>query len=82
MKIESKEELWENFDNIAGMYILPAYYVDQVDGSDFIEQYQFKMMPGSGPYIINNEDIINQESYKLTRRKKFWGKDLKQLFQC
>ena len=78
VKIESKEELWENFDNIAGMSILPAYYVDQVDGSDFIEQYQFKMMPGSGPYIINNEDIINQESYKLTRRKEFWGENLKQ----
>ena len=78
VKIESKEELWQNFDNIAGMSILPAYYVDQVDGSDFIEQYQFKMIPGSGPYIINNEDIINQESYKLTRRKEFWGENLKQ----
>ena len=78
VKIESKEELWQNFDNIAGMYILPAYYVDQVDGSEFIEKYQFKMIPGSGPYIIKNENIINQESYKLTRRKKFWGGDLKQ----
>ena len=78
LKIESKEELWQNFDNIAGMSILPAYYVDQVDGSEFIEKYQFKMIPGSGPYIIKNENIINQESYKLTRRKEFWGENLKQ----
>jgi len=60
------------------MAILPAHYVDQVDGSEFIEEYQFKLMPGSGPYSIKDENIVNQESYKLTRREDFWGKDLPQ----
>ena len=33
-------------------------------------------MPGSGPYIIKDKDIVNQESYKLRRREDFWGNDL------
>ena len=41
--------------------ILPAHYVDQVDGSEFIEKYQFKLMPGSGPYTIKDENIVNQD---------------------
>ena len=36
------------------------------------------MMPGSGAYSIKNEDVINQESYKLTKNDDFWAKDHKQ----
>ena len=63
-----KEILWRNFQEFAGMSILPAYDVDQVDGSEVLEKYQFSMMPNSGPYIMKNEDIVNQESYKITSR--------------
>ena len=78
VSVVAKEALWEDFENFVGMTILPAYYVDQVDGSEFLEKYQFKMMPGSGPYIIKNENIVNQESYKMTRRENYWAKNLKQ----
>ena len=57
------------------MTILPAHYVDQVDGAEYLDKYQFSMMPNSGPYILKNKDIVNQESYKLTRRENFWAKD-------
>ena len=36
-----------------------------------------KMLPGSGPYIIKDEDIINQESFSLTRLDNWWAKDHK-----
>ena len=76
VSVVSKEPQWRNFQIFAaGMSILPAYYVDQVDGSEYLEKYQFSMMPNSGPYILKNEDIVNQESYKLTRRDDFWAKD-------
>jgi len=76
LSIEAKNTEWRNFQKFAaGMSILPAYYVDQVDGSEYLEKYQFSMMPNSGPYILKNEDIVNQESYKLTRRDDFWAKD-------
>jgi len=76
VSVVAKENKWENFATFASdMHILPAYYVDQVDGSEYLEKYQFSMMPNSGPYILKNKDIINQESYKLTRRDDFWAKD-------
>ena len=75
ISVEAKNSEWQNFQIFAGMSILPAYYVDQVDGSEYLEKYQFSMMPNSGPYILKNENIINQESYKLTRRDDFWAKD-------
>ncbi len=84
VSVVSKEAQWRNFQIFAaGMSILPAYYVDQVDGSEYLEQYQFKMMPNSGPYILKNEDIVNQESYQVSRREDYWGKDLIQnRYQC
>ena len=76
VSVVAKDTEWKNFQIFAsGMSILPAYYVDQVDGSEYLEKYQFSMMPNSGPYILKNKDIINQESYKLTRRDDFWAKD-------
>ena len=76
VSVVAKDTEWRNFQIFAsGMSILPAYYVDQVDGSEYLEKYQFSMMPNSGPYILKNKDIINQESYKLTRRDDFWAKD-------
>jgi len=67
VSVIAKNAEWRNFQLFAtGMSILPAYYVDQVDGSEYLEKYQFSMMPN---------DIVNQESYKLTRRDDFWAKD-------
>ena len=79
VSVVTKEANWRNFKIFAyDNTILPAYYVDQIDGSEFLEEYQFKLMPGSGPYTIKDENVVNQESYKLTRREDFWGKDLSQ----
>jgi len=79
VSVVTKEANWRNFKIFAyDNTVLPAHYVDQVDGSEFLEEYQFKLMPGSGPYTIKDKDVVNQESYKLTRREKFWGKDLVQ----
>ena len=79
ISVVTKEANWRNFKIFAyDNTVLPAYYVDQIDGSEFLEEYQFKLMPGSGPYTIKDENVVNQESYRLTRREDFWGKDLVQ----
>ena len=66
---------WRNLLYFGGMAILPSYYLNQVDGSEYLKEYQFKMLPGTGPYIVHEKDIVNQESFTLTRRTDFWGKD-------
>ena len=73
IKVTSKNLNWRNMLYFGGMYILPEHYLKDLDGTEFLEQYNFKMLPGTGPYIIKDEDIINQESYTLTRRQDYWG---------
>ncbi len=73
VSVVAKELSWRNFLYFGGMSILPSYYLNQIDGSEYLKEYQFKMMPGTGPYEIKEEDIINQESFTLTRRTDYWG---------
>lgn len=59
----------------ASMALLPNHILKELDGTDYLKEYQFKMMPGTGPYTIYDEDIVNQESFTLTRRDDYWAKD-------
>jgi len=75
VSVVCKQLSWRNLLYFGGMSILPSYYLNQVDGTDYLKEYQFKMMPGTGPYEIHEEDIINQESFTFTRRPDYWAKD-------
>ena len=75
IKVKSKNLNWRNMLYFGGMVILPEHYLRDLDGTAYLEEYNFKMLPGTGPYLIRDEDIINQESYSLIRRDDWWGKD-------
>ncbi|MCF7825971.1 MAG: hypothetical protein K9M55_03445 [Candidatus Marinimicrobia bacterium] len=75
VSVVCKQLSWRNLLYFGGMPILPSYYLNQVDGTEYLKQYQFKMMPGTGAYEIKEEDIINQESFTFTRRPDYWAKD-------
>ena len=74
--VKAKTLNWRNllyFGN--SMSLLPAKYLDELDGTAYLEEYLFKLLPGTGPYTIHQKDIINQESYTLTRREDYWAKN-------
>ena len=75
VSVKSKELNWRNFLYFGGMRLLPAHYLKDLDGTDYLENYQYKMLPGTGPYEIRDEDIINQESFTFTRRPDYWDAD-------
>tara|TARA_S200000501_G_C20868918_1_gene763349 strand:+ start:2164 stop:4089 length:1926 start_codon:yes stop_codon:yes gene_type:complete len=75
VRVECKKLSWRNLLYFGGMAILPAHILDELDGSEYLEEYQFKMMPGSGPYTIHTDDIVNQESFILTRRTDYWASE-------
>ncbi len=75
VSVVCKELSWRNLLYFGGMAILPSYYLNQIDGSEYLKEYQFKMLPGTGPYEIKEGDIVNQESFILTRRLDHWAKD-------
>jgi len=71
VSVVAKELNWRNFLYFGGMSMLPSFYLNQVDGTEYLKEYQFKMLPGTGPYEIKEKDIINQESFTLTRRADY-----------
>ena len=73
--VKAKTLNWRNMLYFGGMSILPEHYLKDLDGTAYLEEYNMKMLPGSGPYIIKDEDVINQESFTLTRLENWWAKD-------
>ncbi|MFL3013929.1 MAG: ABC transporter substrate-binding protein [Candidatus Neomarinimicrobiota bacterium] len=72
--VKAKTLNWRNLLYFSGMSILPEHYLKDLDGTAYLEEYNMKMLPGSGPYIIKDEDIINQESFSLTKLDNWWAK--------
>ena len=76
VSVKAKSLDWMNLISFSNYMVLhPAHYLNDLDGTAFIEEYLFKMIPGTGPYVIHEKDIINQESYTLTRREDFWARE-------
>ncbi|MBI3260341.1 MAG: hypothetical protein HYZ54_12860 [Ignavibacteriae bacterium] len=68
-----------NFRNLlyfaANIYILPEHVIGKLSGTEFIDKCQFSMVPGSGPYILLDNDIKKGQQYSLTRRDDYWAKN-------
>ena len=55
------------------MALHPHHILKDLDGTAFLEEYAFSVIPGTGPYILKDENIKNQESYTFERRDDFWA---------
>ena len=44
-----------------------------VDGARYIKEYNYKMLPGTGPYIVNESDVVRGTSITIRRRKDYWA---------
>ena len=73
VSVKCEQLNWRNLLYFGGMSILPSHILNDLDGTDYLEEYQWKMLPGSGSYIIYENDIVNQESFTLTRRTDYWA---------
>jgi microcin C transport system substrate-binding protein len=74
VSVKSKQLNWRQFLYFAGsMRILPAHYIGNIKGSEYLEKYQFDMIPGSGAYIILKDDIKKGQSVTIRRRSDYWG---------
>ena len=74
VRVKSKVLNWRNFLYFAqSMFILPAHVLKPVDGATFLKDYNFKLLPGTGPYVINEADVIKGKSVTLRRRPNYWA---------
>jgi len=74
VSVKSKVLNWRNFLYFSGsLPILPAHVLKNVDGPTYIKDYNFKLMPGSGQYILNEADIVKGRSITMRRRPDYWA---------
>jgi microcin C transport system substrate-binding protein len=46
-----------------------------VDGAQYLKDYNFKLLPGTGPYSVSEADVVKGKSITLRRRKDYWAAD-------
>jgi microcin C transport system substrate-binding protein len=74
VRVKSKVLNWRNFLYFSqSMPILPAHVLKTVNGDRYVKEYNFKLLPGSGAYVINEADITKGQSLALRRRKDYWA---------
>ncbi len=73
VRVQAKSLNWRNFLYFSGMPIFPAHILKSMNGDAYLKQYKFKLLPGSGPYIINESDVHKGQSITVHRRKDYWG---------
>jgi microcin C transport system substrate-binding protein len=76
ISFKSKVEGWRQFLLIStGLMVLPAHYIKDLSGKDFLDKYHFTPIPGSGPYVILEKNINAGQSISIYRRDDYWAEN-------
>ena len=77
VSVKSKKKEWRNLYSFSGLVVYPSYYLEKIDGATYVEKYQFELMPGSGPYVLNTERTTqdNNGLAVLDRRNDYWAEN-------
>jgi microcin C transport system substrate-binding protein len=73
VSVKAKELNWRNFLYFSGMRIFPAHVLKDVNGETYLKEYNYKLLPGSGPYTILEADIDRGRSITAKRREDYWA---------
>lgn len=78
VRVTSNVLNWRNFLYFsASMPILPAHVLKTVNGDRYVKEYNFKLLPGTGPYTINEADVAKGKSITLRRRNDYWAQNIR-----
>jgi len=74
LRVHAKELRWQNFYHFAtALPVFPSSVLKGLTGEQYVKNFNFKILPGSGPYTVNDADIIKGKSFTFRRRKDYWG---------
>lgn len=75
VEVTAKDRNWRNFMYFgASMRIFPAHEIS-IPGDEYLKKYQNSYTALTGPYEVQDEDVVLNKSLTLTRRDDWWGKD-------
>ncbi|MDP2359840.1 MAG: ABC transporter substrate-binding protein [bacterium] len=76
VRTSTKDLNWRHFLYFgASMTIYPAHIIGNITGKEYMERFQNQTMPGSGAYLLRDEDISQGNSLTMTRINNYWDKD-------
>ena len=58
--VKAKTENWQNFLYFSGMFIYPANVLKNVNGQAYVREYNYKMLPGTGSYMVSEQDVVKE----------------------
>jgi microcin C transport system substrate-binding protein len=74
VRVKSRDLNWRNFLYFSGsMYILPAHVLKGVTGASYLKEYNYKLLPGTGAYTVNEADVAKGQSVTIRRRSDYWA---------
>ena len=59
VSVKAKSDKWSTFLSFSGTILYPAYHLEKITGKDYLDTYQFQMLPGTGPYML--DDVETKE---------------------
>ncbi|MDJ0522826.1 MAG: ABC transporter substrate-binding protein [Planctomycetota bacterium] len=82
VKVKTKKLSWRQFLYFGGMLIRPAKYL-RIPGDKFLKEYNWRFMPGSGPYTLaSSKDLKKGDSLTITRRTDWWAENERWAKHC
>lgn len=72
VEVKTKKREWRSFLMIATAPIYPARYI-RMDGETYLDEWNWKVPPGSGPYELLAEDVKKGHSIRIRRRTDWWA---------
>jgi microcin C transport system substrate-binding protein len=76
VEVSSNEKHFKNFLDFGwSLQIFPSHIIGDLSAEEYLEQFHFDMMPGSGPYTFIKDKMRKGKSLTLVRRSDWWQRD-------
>ncbi len=73
VQMKAKTLDFKNFLTASSMRIFPAHVLKTLDGAAYLRDYNFKLLPGTGAYTVNESDVKKGSSISIRRRNDYWA---------
>lgn len=76
VRVRAKELNWRLFLYFGvSMSIYPAHYLREMTGAEYLRDYQYDALPGTGPYYLDVDRSRVGRHVIITRRDDYWNRD-------
>jgi microcin C transport system substrate-binding protein len=73
VSVRAKAVDWQNFLYFSGLYIYPAHVLRTITAEQYIRDYNYRMLPGTGPYMVSEQDVEKGTMVRIRRRTDYWA---------